>query len=89
LVTSCLRDALVKASSHFVTAEAFYPLLLTVSRKVGVHFHPAGCQPLLGALYSALAVSAPTLYGGVRCYTNAYLGISMAESISSTLEKSL
>nr|DAG30722.1 MAG TPA: hypothetical protein [Caudoviricetes sp.]DAO46180.1 MAG TPA: hypothetical protein [Bacteriophage sp.] len=25
---------------HFVIVKVFYPLLLTVSRKIGVHFHP-------------------------------------------------
>nr|DAX01193.1 MAG TPA: hypothetical protein [Bacteriophage sp.] len=25
---------------HIVTVKVFYPLLLTVSRKVGVHFQP-------------------------------------------------
>nr|DAZ59439.1 MAG TPA: hypothetical protein [Caudoviricetes sp.] len=40
-------------SFNFVIVKAFYPLLLTVSRKFGVHFQPftKGCRTLLGRLY--------------------------------------
>nr|DAI63001.1 MAG TPA: hypothetical protein [Caudoviricetes sp.]DAT87059.1 MAG TPA: hypothetical protein [Caudoviricetes sp.]DAV34832.1 MAG TPA: hypothetical protein [Caudoviricetes sp.]DAZ38811.1 MAG TPA: hypothetical protein [Caudoviricetes sp.]DAZ48191.1 MAG TPA: hypothetical protein [Caudoviricetes sp.] len=41
---------------QYVIVKAFYPLLLMVSHKFGVHFQPqrCGCRILLGILYSTL-----------------------------------
>ena len=39
-----------EGDSHIVTAKAFYPLLLAVSRKVGVHFQPIWLSSTLGRI---------------------------------------
>nr|DAU23958.1 MAG TPA: hypothetical protein [Caudoviricetes sp.] len=60
---------------NFVTHKAFYPYVLIVSYKFGVHFQPKGCRALLEGLYLF------TLYA-LRCslaFRNlkTYLGISI------------
>ena len=51
------------APHHFVIAKAFYPLLLMVSHKVGVHHHPSGMPDTLGGIIARLSL---TLYA-LRC----------------------
>src|SRR5690606_706675 len=64
---------------HCVILEAFYPLVLTVSREVGVHFHPRpnplGCRTLVGGLL--LPSDAHRLRSTVRSGVLRYHGISM------------
>jgi hypothetical protein len=52
-------------SEVFVILPAFYPIVLMISHKFSVHFHPfvVGCQGLLDA-YSLFRGSSSTRYGG-------------------------
>nr|DAM69056.1 MAG TPA: hypothetical protein [Caudoviricetes sp.] len=52
----CFRMVTWLCHVNYVIVKAFYPLLLMVSHKFGVHFQPlvCGCRILLGMLYSTL-----------------------------------
>ena len=49
-VISVISDSVVAKLFNYVIVKAFYPLLLMISHKFGIHFHPLGVSGTRGFL---------------------------------------